>query len=167
LRQLVHAELLKRGKKCNCIRCREIGLSFRDKNIDFEKEFEKAKLGTEFYSASKGEEAFVSFESRDNLFGFVRLRVPFSPFMKEISGNAALVRELHVFGKGLPLGERSFESFQHRGLGKELMLEAERIAKEKFSCDKMVVISGLGVKEYYRKQLGYKKAGSYMAKSLK
>jgi elongator complex protein 3 len=166
LRQLVEKELHLEGRKCNCIRCREIGLGSRGKKINFEDELGKAKIKTTFYDASCGEEAFVSFESKEHLFGFVRLRNPASPFLKEISDKTALVRELHVYGKGLPLGSRSIDSMQHQGLGIQLMQEAERIAEEKFSSNKMIVISGLGVKEYYRKQLGYKKAGSFMGKKI-
>ena len=176
LRQLVHQELQKQGKKCNCIRCREFALQQRFDNNpltslqnpapDFDPAI-KPLLSTEFYEASNGDEAFISFESKDSLFGFARLRNPSNPFLPQITPRTALLRELHVFGKGLELHERNKESAQHKGLGKELVLEAERIAREKFGSNKMVVISGLGVKEYYRKQLGYKKDGPYMSKALK
>lgn len=162
LRQLVEDELKSQGKKCNCIRCREIGLILRKNSApDL-----NAKLNTEFYDASNGEEAFISFESKDALFGFARLRKPASPFMKQITPRTALVRELHVYGRALSLGEHDEKSSQHKGLGKELMQEAERIAKEKFGANKMIVISGLGVKQYYSKNFGYKKEGPYMAKKI-
>jgi elongator complex protein 3 len=148
--------------KCNCIRCREAGLKQRDEKVDFS----GAKIVSEFYNASGGEEAFISFESKNGLFGFVRLRKPFEPFRKEIGQRTALVRELHVYGKALPLGKKSGESTQHRGVGKKLMHEAERVAREKFDSDKIVVISGLGVKEYYRKNFGYRKEGPYVSKNL-
>ncbi|MCX6801385.1 MAG: tRNA uridine(34) 5-carboxymethylaminomethyl modification radical SAM/GNAT enzyme Elp3 [Candidatus Diapherotrites archaeon] len=166
LRQLVREELRFGGKKCACIRCREAGLKLYDEKIGAG-EFSKAKLMSEFYQASGGEEAFVSFESKDALFGFLRLRKPFEPFRKEIDSKTALVRELHVYGKALPLGKRSGESTQHQGIGKLLMGEAERIAKEKFDSNKIVVISGPGVKEYYRKNFSYKKKGPYMSKAIK
>jgi len=166
LRQLVEKELHTQGKKCNCIRCREVGLNSRDHKFDFEKEFGCARMSSEFYSASGGEEAFISMESKNNLFGFVRLRKPAQPFLDEIDSKTALVRELHVYGKGLPLGSRSIESFQHQGIGKQLMLEAQRIAKEKFDSKRMIVISGVGVKEYYKKQLGYRKVGPFMGKEI-
>jgi len=162
LRQMVEEELHKMGKKCNCIRCREAGIVAREKEVDIS----KAKIQKEFYDASGGEDAFISAESKDALFGFVRLRKPAAPFLKEITNKTALVRELHVFGKSLPLGKRSEESPQHQGLGKELMLEAERVAKEKFGADKMVVISGLGVKEYYIKNFKYKKEGPFVSKRI-
>ncbi|MFA6064768.1 MAG: tRNA uridine(34) 5-carboxymethylaminomethyl modification radical SAM/GNAT enzyme Elp3 [archaeon] len=164
LRQLVEEELHKMDKKCNCIRCREIGLQNRGKKFP---ENEIPSLSTEHYSASEGEEAFISFESKTALYGFARLRKPASPFLKEITPRTALIRELHVYGKALPVGENDELSVQHKGLGQELILEAERIAKEKYGANKMVIISGLGVKDYYKKYLGYKKDGDFMSKKLK
>jgi len=164
LRQLVEEELHKMGKKCNCIRCREIGLQNRGKKFP---ENEVPTLSTEFYEASGGEESFISFESKNALYGFARLRNPATPFLKEITSRTALLRELHVFGRALPVGENDELSVQHKGLGQELIAQAELIAKEKYGANKMVIISGLGVKEYYKKYLGYKKEGPYMSKKLK
>jgi elongator complex protein 3 len=161
IRQLVEKELEKRGKNCACIRCREIGLSSRNKVLSKT----KPKLKTEFYEASKGEEAFISLETKNNLFAFLRLRKPFLPFLNPLNKRTALVRELHAYGKTLAVGESSLESQQHKGYGEILLREAERIAKEKFDCDSITIISGLGVREYYRK-FGYKLKGNYMFKKL-
>jgi elongator complex protein 3 len=76
--------------------------------------------------------------------------------------NTALIRELHVYGELVPVGAK--KKTQHSGLGKLLMLEAEKIAK-KSDYKKIAVISGVGVREYYRK-LGYKLENSYMIKGL-
>ncbi len=169
LRQLVEKELELQRKKCNCIRCREIGLGMRFKPHDFsfEEELSKAKLNTEFYDASMGEEAFISFESKNHLFGFVRLRKPQDPFVFGLTKKTALIRELHVYGKSLSLGEKDSLAAQHQGLGKELMNEAQKIAKERFDSKRMAVISGLGVREYYKKNFGFKKKEPYMVKTLK
>ncbi len=162
LRQLVEKELKKHGKKCNCIRCREVGIMTRENQVvDL-----NPKLKVEYYDASEEEEAFISFESKDALFGFLRLRNPASAFMPQITSKTALIRELHVYGKGLSLGAHSIDSAQHKGLGKQLMLEAEKIAKERFGADKLTVISGLGVKEYYKNNFDYKKDGPYMSKKI-
>jgi len=82
-----------------------------------------------------------------------------------------MIRELHVYGQTLNLTVNRQPStvnrpVQHTGLGKELMKEAEKIAKKK-SHNKIKVISGVGVREYYRK-LGYKldKQKIYMEKQL-
>jgi elongator complex protein 3 len=161
LRQLVHDQMKKEGFECKCIRCREVGLKSRDsKEILF-----NGKIKVEEYAASKGKEIFISYESKKALFGFLRLRIPHEPFRSEITDSTALIRELHVYGKTLGVG-KSGESTQHKGVGKELMQEAERIALKKFDSKKMVVISGLGVKEYYTNNFGYKKDGPYVSKQL-
>jgi elongator complex protein 3 len=95
----------------------------------------------------------------------LRLRIPFKPFRKEITEKTALVRELHVYGPLVPVGKFKEDAFQHKGLGKRLLEEAERIAKEEFNMNKIVVISGAGVKKYYY-NLGYKPDGPYVSKVL-
>ncbi len=162
LRQLIEKQLVKEGKKCNCIRCREIGLfSRQNKIVD-----KNPKLKTIFYNSSKGKEVFISMESKECLYGFARLRKPFEPFVKQINDNTAIIRELHVYGKTLGVGEKDVDSTQHLGYGKTLIEEAERIAKEEFDSKKMVIISGLGVKEYYRKNFCYENDGTYVSKKL-
>jgi len=97
----------------------------------------------------------------------VRLRKVASPFIKEITSRTALIRELHVYGKSLPVGGHNASAHQHKGLGKELMMEAQRVAKETFGANKMVIISGLGVREYYRENFGFKNDGVFVSKKLK
>ncbi|KKS33885.1 MAG: hypothetical protein UU95_C0020G0014, partial [Parcubacteria group bacterium GW2011_GWC2_42_12] len=75
--------------------------------------------------------------------------------------DAAMVRELHVYGELVPVGGR--KKVQHAGLGKRLMKEAEKIARKK-GFKKIAVIAGVGVRDYYRK-LGYKLWHSYMIKT--
>jgi elongator complex protein 3 len=75
------------------------------------------------------------------------------------------VRELHVYGKSLKIGEREDGQIQHSGLGKNLMSQAEKISGEEFDAKKILVISAVGTREYYRK-LGYLPDGPYMAKML-
>ena len=55
---------------------------------------------------------------------------------------------------------------QHKGYGTKLVAESERIAKEEFDSKKMLVISGIGARDYYKRKLGYKRDGAYMAKKL-
>jgi len=128
------------------------------------------KLFVENYSASGGEEFFISLEDgkRKHLFGFCRLRLPDKPFRREMDSSTALIRELHVYSPVVALGKKPLEDeFQHRGFGKKLMNEAERIALEELDCKKMTVISGLGVREYYRKFFSYRNNGPYLSKTLK
>ena len=84
---------------------------------------------------------------------------------KEIVDNTAIIRELHVYGQVVPIGERDTNSWQHKGIGIKLMLEAERLAKEELSIRKLLVISAVGTREYY-KRLGYELEGPYMVKIL-
>ncbi len=159
LRQYVEQELRKRGINCNCIRCKEPKLnkiSWKD-----------VKLQRLDYEASKGHEIFLSYEDikQDLLLGFARLRIPYKPFRKEITDKSAGIRELHVYGEAIKIGDKG--NIQHKGLGINLMQEAEKIAREEYNIKKMLVISGIGVKNYYINKLGYKKDGIYVSKILK
>jgi len=161
LRQIVQKNLKQMGMSCRCIRCREIGLS--SNNV----EFDDLTLNRENYRSSGGYEVFISYDdSKDSIYGFLRLRNPSEmSHRKEISKNTCIVRELHVYGKSLKLGERTHEGIQHLGLGKNLMSHAEKIAKEDFDAKKLLVISAIGTREYYQK-LGYSLNGPYMEKTL-
>ena len=162
LRDLVKAYMKKRGMKCSCIRCREIGYRMRAGIKP-----EKIELLREDYKASKGREIFLSFEDEKNdiLVALLRLRIPYKPFRKEITEKTALVRELHVYGSEVEIGKRHANAFQHKGFGKALLKEAENIAKNEFGCEKILVIAGVGAREYFYK-LGYKQDGPYVSKIL-
>ena len=164
LRQEIQREMSRRKLYCNCIRCREIkGHQYK----------EKIELVRRDYLASRGKEIFLSFEDKTkrHLYALLRLRLPsyyFSHkkhFIKELN-NAALIRELHTYGNVVPLHEEQQSAIQHKGLGAKLMKKAEEIASKEFGVQKIAVISGIGVREYYRK-LGYKLEGTYMIKKLK
>lgn len=156
LRQYVSKILKDKKIKCKCVRCREP----KRRKVDFT----KVEIKRKDYPASNGKEVFLSAEAGDVLLGFCRLRKPYQPFRPEITKKSAGIRELHVYGVAVPVGE-SGEAVQHKGLGKKLVLEAERIAKQEFKCDKMLVISGIGVRKYYKK-LGYKQDGIYVSKKI-
>lgn len=162
LRQLVHDRCTELGIACRCIRCREAGLKARE---GFSFDWREVQLVRRDYLASKGKEVFLSFEADDALLGFLRLRFPFQPWRPEITEDAAGVRELHVYGEQLPLHLKKKDAVQHQSLGKRLLREAERIAFEEWGCKKLLVISGVGVRQYYQKQ-GYSLEGVYMAKAL-
>lgn len=160
LRQIVLNRLNSQGLKCSCIRCREVGLKKRYDDYDI-------KFCNEEYVASGSNELFLSYEdvNKDVLFGFLRMRYPSDKAHRLEVRDCCVVRELHVYGQALGLGVRDDVSWQHRGYGSMLMEEAERIAKEKFDAKKMLVISAIGTREYYKK-LGYRKEGPYMSKIL-
>jgi elongator complex protein 3 len=71
---------------------------------------------------------------------------------------------LHVYGQAVGIGKSDENKTQHKGFGKMLMAKAEEITKEN-GKDKLIVISGVGVRGYYRK-LGYSLEGPYMVKML-
>ncbi|MCS6770074.1 MAG: tRNA uridine(34) 5-carboxymethylaminomethyl modification radical SAM/GNAT enzyme Elp3 [Candidatus Caldarchaeum sp.] len=156
LRQMVEE---RSGTSCRCIRCRE----HAHRRLDVMPE--RAEFRSIVYEASGGLEHFISLEDpvSDALLGYVRLRIPRRWLRPELE-NAALVRELHVYGFMRPVGsETGDNTSQHRGFGKALMMEAEETAFNDEGLDKVAVISGVGVRNYYRK-LGYVLQGPYMCK---
>lgn len=155
LRKVLIDEMSKRGLQCKCIRCREVGFALREGG----KINKKIKLKQITYQASGGKEIFLSYVNKNNIiFALCRIRIPKNK-------NALLIRELHVFGPQVRVGKKSKKEIQHKGLGKLLMQKTEKIAKQN-KCKKIIVISGTGVREYYRK-LGYTLEGPYMVKELK
>lgn len=173
LRQIVQAELKKEGKKCRCIRCREVRENYNPK--------EKLFLFRKDYQASGGKEIFLSFEDKNQkkLYSLLRLRIP-SQFYSQpnkygsqdifpVLKDTALIRELHTYGQLLPLqinrGSTPASSPQHKGMGKKLVKIAEKIARQEFGLKKIVAISGVGVRPYWR-TLGYRLKDTYMIKSL-
>tara|TARA_Y100000034_G_scaffold38763_1_gene47710 strand:+ start:162 stop:1511 length:1350 start_codon:yes stop_codon:yes gene_type:complete len=148
LRKDIEEKLRSSGIKINEIRMREIGFN---ENID-----SNIKLKIIEYDASGGKEFFLEFINKDNIiFGLLRLRI--------VEGKS-IVRELHVYGQALKLGEKIKGASQHKGIGKLLMNEAEKITR-KNNVKELSVISGVGVREYYRK-LGYNLEENYMVKKI-
>ncbi|EKD56148.1 MAG: hypothetical protein ACD_58C00288G0005 [uncultured bacterium] len=140
---------------CKCIRCREIRedtkLPVKLKRID--------------YDASDGKEIFLQYVDNNNrLYALLRLRIVTSDKAKF----TAIIREVHTYGPMNQIGVRVRDKVvtQHQGLGKKLILEAERITKDEFGLNKITVISGVGVRDYYRK-LGYNLEDTYMVKYLR
>lgn len=167
LRQMVQEKLVDQGVMCNCIRCREVGQrQMKNGGVNLPDQPEVQRLT---YEASGGTEIFLSHEypKQKMLVGYIRLRIPSEhPHRLEIgSMKSAIIRELHVFGLTQPVGTRSDSAFQHRGFGSRLVSEAERIAREEYDRDKMVVISALGTKNYYSR-FRYLHDGPYMSKTL-
>jgi len=165
LRDVVKQRMMQQAIECKCIRCREYG--------------HRAQGGWEIgqphmvrmdYEASGGKEIFLSFEDEnETLFGLLRMRIQSKSIAKleeEPKGNLALIRELHIYGPEVPLSQQAPTAAQHKGLGKALLREAERIAGEEFHVERMVVLSGIGAKEYYHSEFGYSSQGDYMVKTL-
>jgi elongator complex protein 3 len=166
LRQYVEAELKRQGINCKCIRCREFGHKSLKQDIKIEDE--EISLECVHYNASDSEEVFLSLviEKHDAIIGYLRLRDIKSSHRRELSKDSCtIIRELKVVGRELPIGERSKEGLQHKGFGKELINEAEKITVEEFDKKHLFVLSGVGVKNYYR-NIGFKDNGVYLSKTL-
>ncbi|PIT85028.1 tRNA uridine(34) 5-carboxymethylaminomethyl modification radical SAM/GNAT enzyme Elp3 [Candidatus Micrarchaeota archaeon CG10_big_fil_rev_8_21_14_0_10_45_29] len=165
LHQMASASLAKKGKTLGDIRSREIFSMQRDGKTQAQKP--NFRQYCQKYRASGGMEYFLSFEDKKQklLAGFLRLRLPGNSHRKEITPSTAIVRELHVYGSEIEIGKKaSSSSSQHSGFGKALLERAEKIAKAN-KKNKMIIISGVGTREYYRKT-GYSLEGPYMAKKL-
>jgi len=170
LRQLVQEKLKELDRTCKCIRCREYGIS-KKKIIINNEFFNEIKLYRLNYDASKGNEIFLSYENKeeDYLIGYLRLRKP-SEFAhrKELNdGNTLIVREIKVVGELVPKDSRPTKhtQIQHRGYGKLLMKNAEKISGEDFDAKKLAVISGIGARDWFY-DLGYKPDGPYVSKLI-
>ncbi len=164
LAQIVTDEAEKRGIYCQCIRCCELSNeSFDMKDIRYTVHSFTASGAKEFYICAE-----IPKKPRDLLLGFIRLRICNSlqkSILPELQGNTAMIRELHVYGRVKTVGSgEAGQGAQHRGIGKTLLRVAERIAQQ-HGAEQMAVISGIGVRDYYRKQ-GYELRGTYMMKTL-
>ena len=164
-RGVVRERMKQLAMECKCIRCREYGHRMQDGW-----EAGEPRLVRMDYEASGDREVFLSFEDEnETLFGLLRMRIQSKSIAKlsrDVKGNLAIIRELHIYGPEVPLSEQMEEAAQHKGLGKALLREAERIAASEFQVKLMVVLSGVGVREYYRSVFDYSLQGNYMVKNL-
>jgi len=160
LRMDIHAELEKRGTPCQCLRCREV----RGKKVD------AAALCFDdlVYPAGAAEEHFLSYLTpQDKIAGFLRLSLPAaeSPAtgLPDLDG-AAIIREVHVYGQSLEVGEEQSGASQHIGLGTQLIEQAEALARQS-GYARLSVIAAVGTRDYYRAR-GYTMGDLYMVKEL-
>ena len=162
LREEVQRRMRVKGLRCRCIRCRQVRDGAPGTFTLVRRDFE----------ASGGQEAFLSFEdaATDRLACLLRLRFPsplrnHHPHWMSVLEGAALVRELHTYGHHVGIHQHADDAAQHRGFGKRLIEEAERIASQEWGCARIAVIAGVGVREYYRR-LGYDLRDTYMVKEF-
>ena len=170
MREEVSQEMTRRGLRCRCIRCREVG-----GGVSSRAPVESARLVERRYAASGAEEVFLSFETPDEavIFGFARLRLGGEPGAGVFAclAGAALVRELHVYGQLVPTSGAGDDgggdgAAQHTGFGRRLMARAEEIAAGA-GWERVAVIAGVGARNYYRR-LGYElhEEGGFMLKRV-
>ncbi len=160
LREVVQKRMTADGHACQCIRCREVRGA---------KVLADWRLEVQAYATSAGAEHFLSINTAaDKLAGFLRLLLPdpaatAETGIAELEG-AALIREVHVYGPAMRLGEAADGEAQHLGLGGHLLAEAERLAS-RAGFARLAVIAAIGTREYYRKH-GFAVGDLYMLKSL-
>jgi elongator complex protein 3 len=166
LRQLALAQLAAEGRRCNCIRCREV----RGARV----EWQDLRLVVEAYDTDATREEFLAYETAaGGLAGFLRLSFPLlhhgEPQARETSEvwevapelrGAALIREVHVYGPALGIGADSVGEAQHLGLGRRLIAEAMRRTRAA-KLERLAVISAIGTRRYYEAQ-GFEREGLYM-----
>lgn len=157
LREIIQKQMHEKKLSCKCIRCREI----RDNKVEG-----KPHLRIIQYEASHGKEYFLEYiDEMEHSLGFLRLRIAQpSNALVYCYTKASMVRELHVYGQSVPIGERKEKDVQHKNLGTMLLRRAELITKN-LGLKKIAVISGVGAREYYRKK-GYQLENTYMIKKL-
>ncbi len=179
LRMDVFEELARRGQKCSCIRCREV----RGEKVDPA----RLQLVDTVYSTSHAEEHFLQYITQGDPFyqgsatgtvdstapegrvaGYLRLSLPgpHSPDLRSVLPDlidAALIREVHIYGQSIPVGEEQHGAAQHAGLGTRLLAEAVRIAREK-GYGRLAVIAAVGTRLYYEGR-GFARGEHYLYRS--
>jgi elongator complex protein 3 len=159
LRQIAQQEMKRRGLRCQCIRCREI----RREQVSQD----DVSLQVQTYQTDATTEHFLSFETADDrIAGFLRLSLPHAGAelpIPELAGHA-MIREVHVYGPALPLGDESQGEAQHMGLGRQLVEKAKEMAREG-GYGRIAVISAIGTRKYYARH-GFERDGLYMTADL-
>lgn len=159
LRQLAQEQLRREGRPCQCIRCREIRRDdLRPGDL---------QLRTLSYNTDATSEHFLSFERTDGrIAGFLRLSLPHFEAdlpLPELA-NQAMIREVHIYGPALPIGEESQGEAQHIGLGRQLIERAKEMAKAA-GYHRLAVISAIGTQNYYARH-GFYPDGLYLIAPL-
>jgi len=166
LREIVQAELARRGQRCGCIRCREVRRrEVREEELQLRDTVYETDLTTEhflhFVTTGSGDREPGADDTSQSpistppfpIAGFLRLSLPKSAdagsraFLDEIRGNA-MIREVHVYGPALALGADKPGAAQHVGLGTRLLAEARRISREA-GFEGISVIAATGTRDYY------------------
>ncbi len=170
LRQDVIQRLTENGQKCNCIRCREV----KNQKVDPDTLILKDMV----YQPGGSEEHFLEFETPEGkIAGYLRLSLPLTNQLLEIQdapddyqhflsdlNQAAIIREIHVYGQSLPVGEEMAGAAQHIGLGTQLIEKAEQLSRAK-GYPRIAVIAAIGTRLYYEKR-GFLRGSHYLIKPL-
>lgn len=172
LREVLHKNMAEEGLHCSCIKCHEVGnRKVNPTNIKLRVIENEESYSKEYFISMVSYIDNIEIEENRVLHGFVRLRIPRmdrdmkEEWIEEIAV-CALIREVHVYGKMNPTFKnlKSLEYNQHKGLGRKMIKEAERLAVVN-GFYKISITSGVGVRKYYEK-LGYHLGEYYMIKNL-
>ncbi len=150
-REVAERSLAASGRRCLDIRSREIGGAAVAGDLSLRR--------TEYASAAGTEVFLQAVDGADRIVGFARLSLPGESAPLEELGNAALLREVHVYGPALAPGQRAEEHAQHGGLGRRLVAAAAARA-HRAGHEGMAVISAVGTRPYYRR-LGFRDGALY------
>jgi ELP3 family radical SAM enzyme/protein acetyltransferase len=174
LSQKVHRLAEERGIYCQCIRCCEVrDEDFRAEDVTFRiHEFRASGVDEAFICAIVPGCSGALKRRRPLMLGFARVRAPSAELLntslfESLKGLTAMIRELHVYGRVKEVGSGAGDvagQAQHLGLGRKLMERAETWCRKK-GAEKVAVIAGIGVRDYYRR-LGYQQSDTYMVKTL-
>lgn len=164
LREVVHEELMRRGERCGCIRCREV----KRRRVAAH----EVTLQVYSYDTDLTREHFLHFVTNEAhpepglIAGFLRLSLPLAPglgsraFLDEIA-DSALIREVHVYGPALGIDMESDDGeAQHTGLGTRLIETARRISRDA-GFRRISVIAATGTRAYYAAR-GFEQGELYM-----
>lgn len=160
LRMDIQKRVRENGQRCGCIRCREVKGEAVAR--------ERLTLVDTVYEAVHAEEHFLQFVTADDkLAGYLRLSLakPNRPDtgIEELSG-ASIIREIHIYGQSLAVGEEAEGAAQHIGLGRFLIERAVEITREN-GLEKIAVIAAVGTRGYYRKR-GFNQGQYYMIRNV-
>lgn len=157
LREVAEQAIDVRNATCNDIRAREIRSAAFDPA-------ELTRRETE-YETSAGRERFIEYVTPDDrIVGFLRLSLPRAPSFIDELDQAAIIREVHVYGPVVAFGARDAQRSQHTGLGRALVEYACELAQVE-GHDRIAVISAIGTRQYYR-DLGFTDGPLYQHRAL-
>jgi len=156
-RQLVEQALAAGGERSPDIRGREI----RGRQVAPE----ELRLDELWYAAGAGQEVFLQYitAGRD-IAAFLRLSLPEEPPLTDELRDAAMIREVHVYGQSVAIGDSAPGKAQHIGLGTALIERAAAIARAR-GYRRLAVISAVGTREYYRAR-GFVDGDLYQVRDL-
>ncbi|NPV55664.1 MAG: tRNA uridine(34) 5-carboxymethylaminomethyl modification radical SAM/GNAT enzyme Elp3 [Anaerolineae bacterium] len=161
LRQDALAEVARRGERCRCIRCREVRSNVVESG--------DLRLVDEVYHPAEAEEHFLSYVTPDDhIAGYLRLSLTNrnaapSPISTDLA-DAALIREVHVYGQALPFGGEQSGAAQHSGLGTRLLEQARALSRQA-GYSRLAVIAAVGTRLYYEKR-GFRRGEMYLVQDL-